>query len=42
VIESPLPRDRDLMRLRHDPRYMKMTAELWDLITPSLAGAGAS
>jgi NitT/TauT family transport system ATP-binding protein len=37
VIESPLPRDRDLMRLRHDPRYMKMTAELWDLITPNLA-----
>ena len=41
VIESPLPRDRDLLRLRHDPRYMKMTAELWDLITPNLAAAAS-
>lgn len=37
IIQSPLPRDRDLMRLRHDPAYVKLTAELWDLITPMLA-----
>jgi NitT/TauT family transport system ATP-binding protein len=41
VIESPLPRDRDLLRLRHDPRYMKLTAGLWDLITPNLTASGA-
>jgi NitT/TauT family transport system ATP-binding protein len=41
MIESPLPRDRDLLRLRHDPRYMKLAAELWDLITPNLIASGA-
>ena len=41
VISSPLPRDRDLLRLRHDPRYMKTTAELWDLITPNLTAAAS-
>jgi NitT/TauT family transport system ATP-binding protein len=41
VIESPLPRDRDLLRLRHDPRYMTMTAGLWDLITPTMTAVGA-
>jgi NitT/TauT family transport system ATP-binding protein len=39
MIASPLPRERDLTRLRHDARYMKLSAELWDLIMPSLAGA---
>jgi NitT/TauT family transport system ATP-binding protein len=42
VISSPLPRDRDLLRLRHDPRYMTMTAELWDLITPTMTDVRAS
>lgn len=36
IIESPLPRDRDLIRLRHNPAYQKLAAELWDLITPTL------
>jgi len=36
VLTSPLPRDRDLMRLRHDSRYVAMAAELWDMITPML------
>jgi NitT/TauT family transport system ATP-binding protein len=37
VLDSPLPRDRDLLRLRRDPRYLELTAELWDMITPMLA-----
>jgi NitT/TauT family transport system ATP-binding protein len=37
VLDSPLPRDRDLLRLRHDRRYVEMTAMLWDMITPNLA-----
>lgn len=37
VVESPLPRDRDLLRLRHDPSYVALTAELWDMIAPTLA-----
>jgi NitT/TauT family transport system ATP-binding protein len=37
VVKSPLPRERDLLRLRHDPNYIALTAELWDLITPTLA-----
>jgi NitT/TauT family transport system ATP-binding protein len=41
VIESPLPRERDLTRLRHDERYMKLSAQLWDLVMPSLAGAAS-
>jgi NitT/TauT family transport system ATP-binding protein len=37
VVKSPLPRERDLLRLRHDPDYIALTADLWDLITPTLA-----
>jgi NitT/TauT family transport system ATP-binding protein len=37
IITSPLPRDRDLLRLRHDPDYVQLTAELWDMLTPGLA-----
>jgi len=37
ILESPLPRDRNLLQLRRDPRYVQLAAELWDLITPSLA-----
>jgi NitT/TauT family transport system ATP-binding protein len=36
IATTPLARDRDLTRLRHDPGYVRMTAELWDLITPTL------
>lgn len=36
IATTPLARDRDLTRLRHDPAYVRMTAELWDLITPTL------
>jgi hypothetical protein len=25
------------MQLRHDRRYMELTAQLWDLLAPSLA-----
>ena len=39
VLDSPLPRERDLLRLRRDPRYLELSAELWDLITPMLAAA---
>jgi NitT/TauT family transport system ATP-binding protein len=38
VIASSLPRERDLTRLRHDERYTRLSAQLWDLIMPSLAG----
>lgn len=36
VVESPLSRDRDLMKLRHDPQYGEMTTELWDLLAPAV------
>jgi NitT/TauT family transport system ATP-binding protein len=36
IIDVDLPRDRDLMKLRHDRRYVELTAELWDLLAPSL------
>ncbi|WP_048645781.1 ABC transporter ATP-binding protein [Nitratireductor soli] len=36
IADTPLPRDRNLTALRHDPLYTKMTAELWDLIMPTL------
>jgi len=38
IVDVPLPRDRDLLRLRHDRRYVELTAELWDLLAPSIAG----
>ncbi len=37
IVESPLPRDRDLLRLRHDTKFVGLTAELWDMIAPTLA-----
>ncbi len=37
ILDSPLPRERDLLRLRHDQRYVRLAAELWDMITPTLA-----
>lgn len=35
IIASPLPRERDLSRLRHDERYMRLAAKLWDIIAPA-------
>lgn len=37
IIPSPLGHDRDLMRLRHEPAYASLCAELWDMIVPALA-----
>jgi NitT/TauT family transport system ATP-binding protein len=37
ILDSPLERERDLLRLRHDRRYVQLAAELWDMITPDLA-----
>lgn len=36
VVDVPLPRDRDLMQLRHDNTYRDLTAELWELLAPDL------
>jgi NitT/TauT family transport system ATP-binding protein len=38
VIENPLPKQRDLMRLRFDPRHHAFTNALWAMLTPDLAG----
>jgi NitT/TauT family transport system ATP-binding protein len=35
IIEVPLPSDRDITRLRHDPAYNEMTAQLWDELAPA-------
>lgn len=37
IVDIPLAPTRDLLRLRHDPAYMAITADLWDMIAPSLA-----
>jgi NitT/TauT family transport system ATP-binding protein len=36
ILAVDLPRDRNLMQLRHDRRYNELTAELWDLLAPSI------
>lgn len=36
IVQSPLPHDRDVLRLRHDPAYASLCAELWDMIVPSI------
>lgn len=36
IIDIPLSRDRDLLRLRHDPTYVALTARLWDEMAPSI------
>lgn len=36
IVDVPLPRDRDLMQLRHDNTYRDLTAELWELLAPDL------
>ena len=37
VFDNPLPKDRDLARLRFDPRHHDFTSELWATLTPDLA-----
>lgn len=36
IIDVTLGADRNLGRLRHDPDYIKLTAELWDVMAPAL------
>ncbi|HQS45719.1 MAG: ABC transporter ATP-binding protein [Rhizobiales bacterium 24-66-13] len=36
VFDNPLPKERDLMRLRFDPRHHAFTNELWATLTPDL------
>ncbi|MEI4472315.1 ABC transporter ATP-binding protein [Frigidibacter sp. MR17.24] len=36
VVDVPLPRERDLMQLRHDNSYRDLTAELWQLLAPDM------
>ena len=36
VVDVPLPRERDLMRLRHNATYRDLTDELWDLLSPDM------
>jgi NitT/TauT family transport system ATP-binding protein len=38
VIETRLARDRDLMQLRFDRRFMDLSHELWTTMTPELRG----
>ncbi|MCB1548797.1 MAG: ABC transporter ATP-binding protein [Hyphomicrobiaceae bacterium] len=35
TVDVPLPRDRDLMRLRRNRAYTDLTAELWELLSPA-------
>jgi NitT/TauT family transport system ATP-binding protein len=42
VFDNPLPKDRDLARLRFDPRHHEFTNELWAMLTPDLASASPS
>ncbi len=37
IIDVDLPRDRDLMKLRHNQRYTQLTAEIWDHLAPALS-----
>ena len=36
LLPIPLPSDRDLLRLRSDPEFMRTCARLWELMTPTL------
>ena len=38
-VASPLPAERDLMRLRRSPAYLDFTAELWELLAPDVEQA---
>jgi NitT/TauT family transport system ATP-binding protein len=36
IINIDLPRNRNLYRLRSDPQYMKITAEIWAILAPAI------
>lgn len=40
VLDIDLPADRDLMHLRFDDRYVRLTQKLWGLMAPDLASQG--
>lgn len=37
VLDIPLPRERDLFSIRHNPQYSELTARLWDEMAPEAA-----
>jgi NitT/TauT family transport system ATP-binding protein len=37
IVASPLGRDRDLLHLRREPAFVSLTAELWDMLAPSVS-----
>ena len=39
TIDVTLPRDRDLVQLRFDARYVQLTQRLWQVMAPDLVGA---
>ncbi len=41
VLDVPLPRERNLIQLRADPRYVALCADLWRRLAPEVAGAAA-
>ena len=42
VIDVDLPRDRNLLKLRTDPRYLELTGRVWSLLAPTLEMAGGA
>lgn len=40
IIDIDLPRQRDLLTLRFEPRYLDLTRQLWTLMAPDLAREG--
>ena len=36
IVDVPLARDRDILQLRKDPKYRELTADLWDVLAPSI------
>lgn len=38
VLDVPLPRERNLVQLRADPRYIALCADLWRRLAPNMAG----
>ncbi len=41
TLAVPLPADRDMIRLRYDPEFMKTCARLWEIMAPALAAEEA-
>jgi NitT/TauT family transport system ATP-binding protein len=40
IVDVPLPRDRNPLRLRADETFIRLTASLWDMIVPSTPSDG--